>query len=430
LINLFRSRVDPLVRILHWPSFLEQYRSFRQRLDLQSDSSEDAQFPRTFYAGAESKAPLATLYSNLSGAAVPAQKSAFSAAVFDMSFGGLLFAVYYAALVSVIHDPNPPDLGCNIDPITLAATFKREVFTRVSALDNGAATPSMVLLQGMTISLVSTSVTSTFCVEQKLMNYRQAVEPESFDVQSQWLQVVATINRARELAVHRDGTLFGLSPVETELRRRVWSELCILDARYAEQLGREPTISSDSYDTMLPLSIDDRELAEIDAHEISSNHSKQDIGFKTHQEQEQEQVRQSPFSPMTFSLVRAESARLLTQLLAVRYHSRDAVTTRGGFDHGPRTRSRTSADKRYLISHIAQRFRRVYDLKNTESINPMRHLAGELAAITVEKATFITRVAEWKEDYSIMSERRKQIDTTKYVHPSKLTELEIVQDVC
>ena len=239
------------------------------------------------------------------------------------------------------------------------------------------------------------------------------MEPENFDVQGQWLRVTQTIIRARELGVHRDGTIFGLPPIETELRRRVWSQLCILDARYAEQLGREPTISSDSYDTMLPLSIDDRDLAEIDAHEIASNHSGQETGFKTHQELEREQSRQSPFSPMTFSLVMAENARLLSQLLAVRYHARDAVTTRGSFDHGPMNRARTSADKSYLISQIRKKFLSVSSHNVTESRNPMRYLVAELAAITLEKATFITRVAEWKDDSGRLTPRRRESDTTK-----------------
>jgi hypothetical protein len=232
------------------------------------------------------------------------------------------------------------------------------------------------------------------------------------DVRLQFFHLNTAISRAREIGAHRDGSRFDLSPTEIELRRRVWAQLCILDIRYAEQLCREPTISPTSYDTVLPLSIDDRDLTEIEAQEAAAR-SEQENDFKTHQEVEYAQEQQSPFSPMTFSLVGAESARLFARLLEVPYHPRDAISFRGSNSKSQKSTLRTPSDKLHWIGQVEDRFQTVYGLRNIDPNNPLQFLGSELAAITISRATFATRLMEWKQDYGIMSERRKDTETIK-----------------
>lgn len=61
------------------------------------------------------------------------------------------------------------------------------------------------------------------------------------------------------LGLHCDGTQHGLTPFETEMRRRLWWELRLLDARASEDCGAAPSAFANA-DTRLPLNIDDGDL--------------------------------------------------------------------------------------------------------------------------------------------------------------------------
>ncbi|KAG5804531.1 hypothetical protein H9Q74_008781 [Fusarium xylarioides] len=63
------------------------------------------------------------------------------------------------------------------------------------------------------------------------------------------------------MGLHRDGTTFGLKPFDTELRRRLWWHICLLDMRSSEFHGYEPIVRGDMFDTKLPLNINDSDLS-------------------------------------------------------------------------------------------------------------------------------------------------------------------------
>lgn len=62
------------------------------------------------------------------------------------------------------------------------------------------------------------------------------------------------------MGLHRDGTDYGLRPVETHVRRLIWYQICFLDIRTCEAQGPRPGIRVENFDTQLPLNIDDVEL--------------------------------------------------------------------------------------------------------------------------------------------------------------------------
>ncbi len=69
------------------------------------------------------------------------------------------------------------------------------------------------------------------------------------------------IRMAHSLGLQRDGTHFeNLTPYEIEMRRRVWWALCQLDVRASEDQGTEFTIARGSFDTKLPLNINDADI--------------------------------------------------------------------------------------------------------------------------------------------------------------------------
>ncbi len=73
-----------------------------------------------------------------------------------------------------------------------------------------------------------------------------------------WTMTGLAIRIAHGMGVDRDGELFELKPLETELRRRVWHQISLLDLRASEARGAFPTHLS--YDTKLPLNINDSDL--------------------------------------------------------------------------------------------------------------------------------------------------------------------------
>ncbi|TVY37380.1 Bikaverin cluster transcription factor [Lachnellula subtilissima] len=70
----------------------------------------------------------------------------------------------------------------------------------------------------------------------------------------------AAIRMAECMGLHRDGSTYGMNPLETHVRRLIWHQLCFLDIRTCEAQGPRPTIRRDEYDTKLPLNVDDADL--------------------------------------------------------------------------------------------------------------------------------------------------------------------------
>jgi len=62
------------------------------------------------------------------------------------------------------------------------------------------------------------------------------------------------------MGLHRDGTHYGLSPVEVHVRRIVWYQLCFLDIRTCEATGPRPQIRREDFDTRFPLNVNDVDL--------------------------------------------------------------------------------------------------------------------------------------------------------------------------
>lgn len=54
----------------------------------------------------------------------------------------------------------------------------------------------------------------------------------------------AAIRMAECMGLHRDGQTYGMNPLETQVRRLVWHQLCFLDIRTCEAQGPRPTIRS------------------------------------------------------------------------------------------------------------------------------------------------------------------------------------------
>jgi len=71
--------------------------------------------------------------------------------------------------------------------------------------------------------------------------------------------VGAAIRMAECMGLHRDGESYGLTPLETQVRRLIWYQLCFLDIRTCEAQGPRPAIHQDDFNTALPFNCDDDE---------------------------------------------------------------------------------------------------------------------------------------------------------------------------
>jgi hypothetical protein len=157
LLGVYGQRVDPIVRVLHWPTFLEKCRIFRQGAlaHVQTTAASN-------YTGAYVEASPATTFAN-PASLLPQRgahsKSSIESASIGSTFVAVLYSVYSAAMASICHSANPPDLGQNVNSITLWSTFQKEVSMRIGLADGKyVQTESVEMLQAMVLYMVWPSV--------------------------------------------------------------------------------------------------------------------------------------------------------------------------------------------------------------------------------------------------------------------------------
>jgi transcription factor-like protein len=150
----------------------------------------------------------------------------------------LLFAVYYAAVTSMEDSDVLASFGAPKSDLNyrfrlgLEHALARADFVRL---------PDLALVQAFTIFLALA---------------RRHDSPRYV-----WMMAGLAIRMGQAVGLHRDpARLAHLSPYEAEIRRRVWWCLNLLDVRAAEDQGTEFTIAPDSFDTHMPLSLNDADL--------------------------------------------------------------------------------------------------------------------------------------------------------------------------
>ncbi|EXJ81066.1 hypothetical protein A1O3_07354 [Capronia epimyces CBS 606.96] len=118
---------------------------------------------------------------------------------------------------------------------------------------------------------------------------------------------------ARRMGLNRDGSHFSLRPWQTELRRRLWHQLVLLDAWCVENHGLQPTIHSDQSDTGLPQNSND---SAWDTSEFASVRPEAQTGF----------------TEMTPALIQYEIGSLITFVLSHPYTSSGTTAVRDHLD--------------------------------------------------------------------------------------------------
>ncbi|KAK6501008.1 hypothetical protein TWF506_003764 [Arthrobotrys conoides] len=84
-----------------------------------------------------------------------------------------------------------------------------------------------------------------------------------YDYPSLWVITGTAVRIAQRMGVHRDGTKLNLPPFETEMRRRLWREILILDFRTAELSGAglyTMAMDENAWDSKWPTSINEADI--------------------------------------------------------------------------------------------------------------------------------------------------------------------------
>jgi hypothetical protein len=156
----------------------------------------------------------------------------------DKNQEALVFSMYLCTIVSMTPDQCMLNFGQD-----RSTAVKRYRFATEQALAKAGFlnTQSLVLLQAAVLFLV--------CVRR---------EDDSKFV---WSMTSIVLRLAQSLGLHRDGTNFALKPFETEMRRRLWWHISLMDVRSSEDHGTDPLIHETMYDTRLPLNINDDDIS-------------------------------------------------------------------------------------------------------------------------------------------------------------------------
>ncbi|GME27997.1 putative transcriptional regulatory protein [Neofusicoccum parvum] len=78
---------------------------------------------------------------------------------------------------------------------------------------------------------------------------------------SVWTLIGLAVRIAQDLNLHRDGAVTGFSPYDTEMRRRLWWQIAVLDIRACEDRGSFPLIDHSLCSTKMPLNINDDDIS-------------------------------------------------------------------------------------------------------------------------------------------------------------------------
>lgn len=150
----------------------------------------------------------------------------------------LLFATYSAAIMSLKDDE------CKKFGELRKTLLSRYTIATKAALSRAKfmGTTNIVVLQALVLHTIS---------------LRDTVDPRTL-----WTMSGVAMRIAEAMGLHRDGTVLGLPPFESEIRRRIWWQLKMNDARTAELSGlpKFRGFSADEQSPNAPANVNDNEI--------------------------------------------------------------------------------------------------------------------------------------------------------------------------
>lgn len=149
----------------------------------------------------------------------------------------LLISVCFAAVVSLTADQLQSELGLEYHKAKLAYEIAlKQALRRADFIKS----PSISTLQAAVIYLLCARVDG--------------------DTRFVWAESAVVIRLAQSQGIHRDGKETGLSPFNTEVCRRLWWHICILDMLCSEDQSVDMQIRPGTFNTQFPVNVNGDEL--------------------------------------------------------------------------------------------------------------------------------------------------------------------------
>ncbi|ORY71978.1 fungal-specific transcription factor domain-containing protein [Pseudomassariella vexata] len=164
-------------------------------------------------------------------------EAATSRANIPKNVEALLFSIYSMSAIALSEQECLSMLGYTKDE-----AFKRfSTGVRITLMRIGILHKyNLVILQAMVLYLMSLS--------------------GRYDRHAAWILNGVIVRIAQKMGLHRDGDTLGLPAFESEMRRRVWWQIVLLDATYALMSGLGQSLLPRSWDTKEPRNINDADL--------------------------------------------------------------------------------------------------------------------------------------------------------------------------
>ncbi|KAI0410187.1 fungal-specific transcription factor domain-containing protein [Xylaria palmicola] len=249
----------------------------------------------------------------------------------------LMFAIYFAAITSMEPDEVMTNFGAEKPELVARYRFATE---QALAKANCITTSELVVLQAFVLFLIL------------VRRYD--------DTRFSSALTGLVVKIAQSLGLHRDGTHFdNISPFDIEMRRRLWWAICVLDLRSAEDQGCELTVVERSFDTRVPLNVNDSdispEMTEFPPERIGP-------------------------TDMTFCLIRYEICGL----------SRRVHTAASGMSPCPRESQVTLEEQEEklleMYEHIDQKYLKLCSVKETDLLN---WVSATIARLIMSKMSLV-----------------------------------------
>ncbi|KAF4983675.1 hypothetical protein FZEAL_962 [Fusarium zealandicum] len=173
-----------------------------------------------------------------------------------LNYQALLFSIFTIAAVSLTEIESVQMLGCSREEALRRYTVGTKVaLTRFNFLKNY----DMVALQALLLYLVS------------LQN--------RYDRHAAWILSGMIVRIAQKMGYHRDGDYLRLNAFETEMRRRMWWQIILQDAKNALVSGLSHSMLPSSWDTKIPQNVNDADLFPGSAEPIQPREGPTEMAF-------------------------------------------------------------------------------------------------------------------------------------------------------
>ncbi|CAH0019304.1 unnamed protein product [Clonostachys rhizophaga] len=115
-------------------------------------------------------------------------------------------------------------------------------------------------------------------VLQTLLLYFFSLE-NTYNSHATWILGGLIVRLAQKMGYHRDGETLGLTPYETEMRRRIWWQIVLQDCKNALVSGLSHSMLLKNWDTKMPQNVNDADLFPGSSEPIYPREGPTEMGF-------------------------------------------------------------------------------------------------------------------------------------------------------